>query len=102
MMNCFDEGPDEVEYELVNRAILYINVTNISLIIYKGNLGHIDAYDNSFHGYYIIQFSLSLYTLHEELNIDGQVIYSDEMVFEGTNFLSININYCYYVSSTYY
>ena len=102
MMNFFDEGPDEVEYEQVNREILDINFTNIPLILSKGNLVDIDADDTSCHGYYIIQLYLSLYTLHEDLNKYGQVIYSGEMVCEGTNFPSITINSCYYVSSTNY
>ena len=81
-MNFFDGGTDEVEYEQVNRLITNFNFTNMSLIIYKRNLGDIDADDTSCHGYYMIQFSLSPYTFHEDLNMYRQVIYSDEMVGE--------------------
>ena len=40
----------------------------------------IDADDYSCHGYYIIKFSSSPYTLQEDLSIDGQVISSGEML----------------------
>ena len=49
---------------------------NMSLIITKGDYGSIDADDYSCHGYYIIRFSLSPYTIQEDMNIDGQVIFS--------------------------
>ena len=99
-MNFLDGGTDDVEYEQVNRKTLDGTVTKMQLIISKVNLGDIDADDTSCHGYYIIQFYLYLYTLHEDLNIDGQSIYSGEMVYKGTYFTPLMINYCYYVSST--
>ena len=43
------------------------------------------------HGYYIINFSSSQYILQSDLNSDGQVISSGEMVCEGTYFVSISI-----------
>ena len=71
---------------------------NISLIISKLNYGAIDANDTSCKGYYIIRFYSSPYTLQEELNIYGQVIYYGEMVWEGTYFPPITTNYHYYYS----
>ena len=56
------------------------------LIIIEGNYGDIDSNYSTCHGYYIIIFSPSSYTLKSDLSIDGQVISSGEMVFEGTYF----------------
>ena len=56
------------------------------LIIQKGDYGAFYADDNYFQGYYIIIFSSYPYTLQEDLNIDGQVISSGEMVYEGSYF----------------
>ena len=50
------------------------------MIISKVDSGAIDDDNNSCHGYYIITFSLSPYTLQEDFNIDGKVISSIEMV----------------------
>ena len=69
----------------------------MSLIIMDVKYGTIDTDDSSCHGYYIIKFSLSLYTLISDLSIDGQVIYSGEMVCDRASFFPININCCYYV-----
>ena len=60
----------------------------MSLIIMEGKYGAIDTYDSPCHGYYIISFSSSPYTLQTDLYIDGQVISSGEMVCEGTFFFS--------------
>ena len=75
-MNFQDYGVDCVYYEFMNRTIIEGNFMNVSLIITKGNYGAIDADNSSCHGYYIIRFYSSLYTLQSGLNIDGQVIYS--------------------------
>ena len=69
------------------------------LIITKGNYYAIDSDDSECHVYYIIRFSSTPYTLQEDLNIDGQLISSGEMVFEGTYYFPININFHYYVST---
>ena len=53
------------------------------LIIMEGKYGTIDADDSSCHGYYIIKFSSSPYTIQEDLSIYGQVISSGEMVCRG-------------------
>ena len=63
----------------------------------EGKYGAIDNDDYSCHGYYIIKFSSSPYTLQAELIIDGQVISSGEMVYEQNYFFPININSQYYV-----
>ena len=46
----------------------------MSLIIVEGDYGAIDDDDYICHSYYIIIFSSYLYTLQEDLSIDGQVI----------------------------
>ena len=69
------------------------------VILYEGGFVAIDADNNSRYSYYIINISSSLYTIQEDLNIDGQVISSVEIFFEGTYYFPININSCYYVSS---
>ena len=70
---------------------------NMSLIIMEGKYGAIDNDDSSCHDYYIIKFSSSPNIFLADLSIDGQVISSGDMVCEGTYFLPININSCYYV-----
>ena len=54
------------------------------LIILKINYSAIDVDNNSCQGYYIIILSSSAYKIQEDLNIDGQVICSGEIIFEGT------------------
>ena len=99
-MNFLYDVKDEAECEHMNINILSVNVTNIYFIILKLNYGTIDTDDTPFHGYYIIMFSLSRYTLQEDFNIDVQVISYGEIVCKGTNFFTITIHSCYYVYST--
>ena len=56
------------------------------MIISKVNVGDIDADETSFHGYYIIRFYSTPYTLQEDLNIHGQVISSVDIVCKGDYF----------------
>ena len=70
---------------------------NMSLIIIEVKYGEIDTGDSSCHGYYIIKFSLSPYTLQADLSIYEQVISYGKVVWEGTYFSPIIINSCYYV-----
>ena len=70
---------------------------NIYLIIMKGKYGDTDADNSTCHSYYIIKICSYKYNLQAELSIDGQVIYSGEIVCEG-NYFIININYnCYFL-----
>ena len=62
-----------------------------------GNYGDIYSDDYTYHGYYIIKFSSSPYTIQSDLSIYGQFIYSGKMVCEGTYFFSINTISNYYV-----
>ena len=71
---------------------------NVSLIIIEENYGVIDSGYSACHSYYIIIFSSSLYTLQANLIIYSKFISSGEIVFEGTYYFPININYHYYVS----
>ena len=77
--------------------ILDGNVMSMSLIILEGKYVAIDTDDSWCHGYYIIKFSSSPYNLQVYMSIDGQVISSGEIIFEGTYFFPISINYHYYV-----
>ena len=77
--------------------ILDGNVMSTSLIILEGKYVAIDTDDSWCHGYYIIKFSASPYNLQVYLSIDGQVISSGEIIFEGTYFFPISINYHYCV-----
>ena len=70
---------------------------NMSLKVTEGQYGATDSDDSSCHGYYIINFSLSPYTLQTDLFIDGQGVSSSEMICEGNYFFPININYHHYV-----
>ena len=69
----------------------------MSLTIMESKYGAIDTDDSSFHGYYVIKFYSSPYTLQEYLIIHGKVISSGEMVYEGNYFFPINVNSHYYV-----
>ena len=69
---------------------------NISLIIMEVRYGAIDTDDSSCHGYYIIKFYSSPYTIQSDLSIDGQVVSSGKIIWEGTYLVSIIINYQYY------
>ena len=95
--NFFYDVTDEEYYEHINQTILHSNLMNMSLIIMKGKYGAIDVDNYSCHGYYIIKFSSSTYTLQLDLSIDGQFISSSEMVCEGNYFFPINNNSQYYV-----
>ena len=70
--------------------ILDGNVISMSLIILEGKYVAIDTDDSWCHGYYIIKFSSSPYNLQVYLSIDGQVISSGEIIFEGTYFIRRN------------
>ena len=47
IINFLGYGTDNVEYEFIDRTILYGNIMNMSLIVLKGNYGDIDAYETS-------------------------------------------------------
>ena len=66
------------------------------LVIMEVKHGPIDADDYSCHGYYIIIFSSSTYTLQEEFNVHVYIIYSGEMFCEGTHYFPKNINSHHY------
>ena len=61
---------------------------NVSLTNMEGNCGAINADDYTWHGCYIIIFYSYIYSFQANLSIDGQVIFSVEMVCEGTHFLN--------------
>ena len=61
---------------------------NMSLIVMEDMYGTSDTDDSTFHGYCIIIFSSSPYTLQQNLSIDGQVLSSGEMVCEGNLFFN--------------
>ena len=64
-----DDGIDNVDYEHINITTFHGNFTNMLLVIPKGNYGAIDDEYTSFHGYYIIRFTLTPYILQQDLNI---------------------------------
>ena len=97
-MNVIDDGIENVDHECINITILDGNFMNMSLIITEINYDDIDANDSACHGYYIIIFSPSPYTLQADLSIDGHVISFGGMLCEGTYYFPININSHYYVS----
>ena len=70
---------------------------NMSLIVTEGKYSSIDTDNYLCHGYYIIKFSSSTYTLQPDLSIYEQLISSGEIICEGTYFFPININYRYCV-----
>ena len=67
------------------------------LIIMEEKHDAFDTDDYSCYGCYILKFSSSTYTLQLYLSIDGQVIFSGEILYEGTYFFGININSHYYI-----
>ena len=70
---------------------------NMYLIITEGKYGAINTDNYSCHGYYIIEFSSSPYTLQAELSIYGQVISSSKILCEGNYFFPVNINSHHFV-----
>ena len=70
----------------------------MSLVIVEGKYGAIDTDNYSWHGYYIIKFSLSTYTLQSDLSIDRQVISSGEILCEETYCFLVSIDFHCYVS----
>ena len=74
-----DDGIDGKYYKNINRNILDGNVMNISLIIMEGKYGAIDTDNYSCHGYYIIKFSSSTYTLQANLIIYVQVFHLEKL-----------------------
>ena len=62
-MYFLDYGTYEEEYKHINQNILDGNVINMSLIIMEGNYGSIDSDCSTCHGYHIIRFTSSPYTL---------------------------------------
>ena len=79
-MNFIDDGTDNVEYECINKNLLYGNDMNMYLIIIEVKYGAIDANNYTCHGYYIIKVPSSTYNLQSESIIDSEVIYSGGMV----------------------
>ena len=80
IMNCIYDGTDDVDYEHINITIIDGNVTSMSLVISKGNFGANNDKKGytSWHGYCIIIFNSTKYTLQEDLNIYGQVVFYGE------------------------
>ena len=70
----FGDGKNEWYYDHINQNIIDGNMMNMSLILMEGNYGDIDADVSSYHGYYIIKFYSSPYTLQSDLSIDNQVV----------------------------
>ena len=77
-MNLIDNGTDDVEYENIHYTILDGIISNMSLVISKGNVCSIDDEDSYCNGYYTILFSSSPYMLQGNLNVDGIFFLSDE------------------------
>ena len=96
LMIFLDNGTDEEYYKNFNQTIIDVNVMKMSLVVTEGKYGAIDTGSYSCHGYYIIKFYSSPYTLQTELSIYGQVISSNKILCEGTYFFPISINYYYY------
>ena len=69
----------------------------MSLIVMEVKYGAIDTDYYSYHGYYIIKFSSSIYTFQADLSIYWKFVSSDEMVYEGNYFFPINMNSRYSV-----
>ena len=95
-MIFLNDGKYGEYYENINQTVIHGNVVNISLIITKVKYGALDTDDSSCHGCYIIKFYSMPYTLQADLSIDGQVISSGKIVYEGTYFFPISNNYIYY------
>ena len=97
-MHFLDDVTENVEYEYINWNILDGNDMNMYLIIIEVNYSTIYDDYSTWHGYYIIIFSSSPYTLQADFNIEGQVISSGEIVCEVTYYFPINTNSNYYVT----
>ena len=114
-LNFSYNGTDEKIYKHINQTILDGNVMNIYLIIMLGKYGAIDNDDYYCHGYYIIKFSSSTYTLKIDLSSDGQVISSGKMVsgsrtiwekltsgYHNYSLKGLNLRYMYFSQKTFW
>ena len=81
-MNFLDDGTDEETCERINWTIIDDDVMNMSCIIREVKYGDIYNDDSSCHGYYIIKFSSSPYSLQVDLIIYEKVVSSVKMVRE--------------------
>ena len=99
IINFIDDGVGDIEYEHIHQTIINGSVSNMYLVISKGNFGAIYAKDSSCHGYCIIKSSLSLYTLKENVTVDGKFICYSEIVCGSNYFYPINVRSHYYVYS---
>ena len=70
-MDLIDKGTDEEEYESVHNIILYGFVNNKAQTLKVGSIDAIDGDNKHLHGYYMVGFLSSPYTLQENKTIDG-------------------------------
>ena len=60
-MISFYDGIYEEDYEYINQTIIGDNLMNMSLVNMEVKYGAIDDNGSSCHGYYIINFFISIY-----------------------------------------
>ena len=73
-MEFIDKGSDEEEYEEFHKIVLDSLANNTAQTIQVGSIGSIDADDKHSHGYYMVGFSSSTYTLQEDKTVDEKVM----------------------------
>ena len=69
IINVLYDVTENVGYECNNQTIIDGNIMNMFLIIIELKYGSIDDNYSTYHGYYIIRFSLYTYNRQEDLNI---------------------------------
>ena len=76
--------------------VLCGSINNVAQTIQIESIGTIDTDSRKYHGYSMVEFSSSPYTLQENKTIDGQVMESGQLVSNGryfNTFISHSIRY---------
>ena len=75
---------DRVIVDCKNKFSVFVNKIDQNITV--GSIGAIYAEGKHSHGYYMVEFLFSLYTLQENKTIYGKMIYSGELVSNGRYF----------------
>ena len=83
-------------FDEINQVVLDRIIKNMDSLVQSSVYGVINTNDNTSNLFYVIQFISESYTLQNNTTIDGQLIYSDELVFKAQYFFSMQENTDWY------
>ena len=79
-MDFIEKYMDEKEYESVHKNLQDSLVNNAAQVIQVGSIGDFDAENIHSHGYYMVEFISSLFTLQENKTINGKIFDSSVLL----------------------